>query len=67
VRKTFELVAENGPAQEDFNPLLAALDPDQSGALDGVHDKANQPLADEPQRVRADLNAVLARARPKAS
>jgi len=60
-RKTFELVAEQGPAQEDFDPLFAGLEPDPVGALDGVHDMANQPLAEEPERVRADLNAMQAR------
>ena len=59
--KTFELVAEHGPAQEEFDPLFAGLEPDPSGAIDGVHDMANQPLAEEPERVRADLNAMLAR------
>jgi uncharacterized protein YbjT (DUF2867 family) len=52
-RKTFELVATTGPAPDDFDALFAPLEPDQLGALDGVHN-------DEPQRVRDDLNAVLA-------
>lgn len=60
-RKTFELVATKGPAPEDLDPLLAALDADPQGALDGVHDVANMPLGDEPQRVRDDVNALLAR------
>jgi uncharacterized protein YbjT (DUF2867 family) len=60
-RKTFELVAEHGPAQEDFDPLFARLEPDPVGALDGVHDIANQALAEEPERVRTDLNAMQAR------
>jgi hypothetical protein len=34
---------------------------DPQGALDGVHDRSNQPLEDEPKRVRDDLDAVLAR------
>lgn len=58
--KTFELVAEHGPAQEDFDALFAGLDPDPPGALDGVRDTPNQPLAEEPERVRADLNAMRA-------
>jgi len=61
LRKTFELVATKGPAPEDFNPLFAALDADAQGALDGVRDMPNQPLKDEPKRVRDDLDAVLAR------
>jgi hypothetical protein len=28
--------------------------------VDGVHDMANMPLPDEPQRVRDDLDAVRA-------
>jgi hypothetical protein len=27
--------------------------------LDGVHDTANMPLAEEPQRIRDDLEAVV--------
>lgn len=61
LRKTFELVATAGPAPHDFDALFAALDADPEGALDGVRDMANQPLEDEPKRVRDDLDAVLAR------
>ncbi len=60
LRKTFELVAVSGPAQEDLDPLFAALDPDPHGALDGVRDKQNQPLEKEPQRVRDDLRSLSA-------
>jgi uncharacterized protein YbjT (DUF2867 family) len=56
VRKTFELVAEHGPAPEDFDDLFAPLTADPPGSLDGVHDVANMPLTDEPGRVRDDLN-----------
>jgi uncharacterized protein YbjT (DUF2867 family) len=59
-QKTFELVATTGPAPDDFDALFATLDPDPPGAPDGVHDKPNMPLNDEPQRVRDDLNAALA-------
>jgi len=59
-RKTFELVATTGPAPDDFDALFVPLEPDQPGALDGVHDMANMSLNDEPQRVRDDLNAVRA-------
>lgn len=65
INKTFELVAEKGPAQSDLNPSLAALDPDQPGALDGMHDMANQPLGEEPERVQTELDAVRARATQK--
>lgn len=57
--KTFELVAERGPATSDFDALFAACDADPganaAGAPDAVHDTANMPLADEPARVRDDL------------
>ena len=60
-RKTLELVAVKGPAQRDLEPLFAALDGDAEDSLDAASDIANQPLDDEPQRVRDDLQAVLAR------
>lgn len=60
-RKTFELIAATGPAPDDLDALFAALDPDPQGALDGVRDMANQPLEDEPERVRHDLDVVLGR------
>ena len=59
LRKTFELVATQGQAQKDFDALFAALDPDPKDNLDGVRDMPNQPLEDEPDRVRHDLDAVL--------
>jgi len=60
LRKTFELVATKGLAPEDSDGLFASLDPDPQGAVDGVRDMANMPVANEPQRVRDDLAAVLA-------
>ena len=60
MRKTFELVATNGPAPEDLNALFAPLDPDPQGALDGVHDAPNMPLDHEPQRVRDALRLLVA-------
>jgi uncharacterized protein YbjT (DUF2867 family) len=60
LRKTFELIATAGPAQDDFDALFAPLDADPHGTLDGVHDMANMALEDEPQRVRDDLDTVLA-------
>ncbi len=61
VGKTFELFAEHGPAPDDLDRLFAALQADQRGGLDGVQDTANMPLENEPQRVRADLEAVTGR------
>ncbi|MHB9863661.1 SDR family oxidoreductase [Streptomyces sp. YIM S03343] len=58
VRRTFELVAERGPAPSDLIPLFGALEQDVLGALDGVRDEANMPPAREPQRVRDDLDAL---------
>lgn len=55
--KTFELVAERGPAPEDLEPLFAALDADEVGGIDGVRDSVNMPLDREPERVRNDLAA----------
>ncbi len=58
LRKTFELVATKGAAQEDLDVLFAALDADPENSLDGVRDTPNQPLNDEPQRVKDDLRAL---------
>jgi hypothetical protein len=62
-RKAFELAATAGAAQQDFEPLFAAIDAYPPGSLDAVHDTANMPLEDEPQRVRDELD-VLTRNRP---
>jgi uncharacterized protein YbjT (DUF2867 family) len=56
--KTFELVATKGPAQKNLDELFAALDPDLENRFDGVRDMANQPLEDEPQRVKDDLHTL---------
>lgn len=63
-RKTFELVAERGSAQEDFDPLFAKLQADASGALDAVRDTPNMPLAQEPMRVREELQRFSVRGGP---
>jgi uncharacterized protein YbjT (DUF2867 family) len=67
VRKTFELVAEAGAEQDDFDALFATLEADPEGALDGVCDMANMATDEEPERVRDDLKALRARARTKSS
>ena len=56
--KTFELVAEKGPAQKDLEPLFVALEADHAGALDAVRDTADMPLSDEPGTVREDLAQI---------
>jgi len=61
-RKTFELVAERGPAQPDLEPLFAALRPDVG--LDGPADVDNQPIASEPAQVRLDLERLTGIAQP---
>lgn len=61
-RKTFELVADRGPAQAALEPLFAALTPDTP--LDGPGDVDNQPIADEPASVRSDLDRITGIARP---
>jgi len=59
--KTFELVAEEGPAPGDLEPLFAALRADAPGALDAVLDSPNMPLDAEPLQVRNDLDTVRRR------
>jgi len=64
VGKTFELVAERGPAPQDLDALLARLEPDALATLDGVRDNPGLPLAQEPTPVRADLLAMAPRITP---
>ena len=59
--KTFELVAERGPAQKNLEPLFAALGADAAGDIDAVQDTANMPVGDEPAQVREDLKRLSAR------
>ena len=58
LRKSFELVATQGPAQPDPETEFVRLDADPPGALDAVYDLPNMPLQDEPNRVRHDLETV---------
>lgn len=58
LRKTFELVAEAGPAAASFGPMLGALEADKEGAVDGALDQPNMDLSSEPQRVLADIDMV---------
>jgi uncharacterized protein YbjT (DUF2867 family) len=55
VGKTFELVAVKGSAQENLEPLFAALEADRKEGIDGIRDEANQPVEAEPKRVQEDL------------
>jgi uncharacterized protein YbjT (DUF2867 family) len=58
LRKSFELVATKGPAQQDLDAEFARLEADPPGALDAVHDLPNMPLHEEPERVRHDVEAL---------
>ena len=55
LRKTFELVAIAGPAQRDLEKLFSALNADPENTLEGVRDTPDQPLDEEPQRVKDDM------------
>lgn len=61
IGKTFELIGEVGPEQQDFGRLFAALDADPEAALDAVRDEANMPLDREPRRVIDDLEKIRER------
>jgi uncharacterized protein YbjT (DUF2867 family) len=58
IRKTFELVAEAGCSPDDLDAMFAAVHPDPEHGLDGLQDTANMPLAQEPARVRDDLQGI---------
>lgn len=58
VGKTFELVAEVGPATTALEPLFTALPADAQGALDGPSDADSMPLDAEPQAVKDDLSQL---------
>jgi len=57
-RKTFELVAEQGAAQSDLDPLFSALPSDIASDHDAIGDKPNLPLEEEPERVILELNTM---------
>ena len=60
-RKTFELVAEQGEAQSDLEPLFAALPADPMDGYDAIRDRDNLPLAKEPTTVVRELEAMRER------
>lgn len=66
IGKTLELIAEHGDEQDTYDQLFSALESDLPGALDGVCDTPNMPLADEPPFVQADLQAGRIPAGPSA-
>ena len=59
--KTFELIAEDGPAQAQLDRLFEAVQRDTVGALDAVLDPGNMELADEPPSVIDDLQLISGR------
>ncbi|KQR53635.1 hypothetical protein ASF88_01880 [Leifsonia sp. Leaf336] len=59
--KTFELVAENGPEQDDLTPVFAALATDSRASLDGAEDASVLPLDREPESFRRDLDSIRSR------
>ena len=60
-RKTFELVAEQGEAQADLEPLFSALPADPADGYDAVRDRDNLPIAKEPPAVVRELEATRGR------
>ncbi|MEG3130921.1 SDR family oxidoreductase [Pantoea cypripedii] len=55
--KTFELVAETGPATEDFVSFFRSVDQDGDG-VDAIHDRDNMPMNEEPERVVSAMHAA---------
>lgn len=59
--KTFELVAERGPAQTELEPLFSALAADSPRGHDAIGDRDTLPAAQEPGSVIQALEAIKAR------
>jgi uncharacterized protein YbjT (DUF2867 family) len=60
-RKTLELVADTGPAQDDLEHLFAELKADTEGAWDAALDPDTLPLADEPADLLAEIDRITHR------
>jgi uncharacterized protein YbjT (DUF2867 family) len=58
LRKTLELHASKGPAQENFEPLFASLTADVQGSIYGTNDIDNMPLEDETPNIQSDINQI---------
>ncbi|UNK47834.1 hypothetical protein [Arthrobacter sulfonylureivorans] len=58
--KTLELIAEDGPEQEDLTSVFASIMPDTSESLDGAEDTVDLPVDHEPERFRSDLATITA-------
>jgi uncharacterized protein YbjT (DUF2867 family) len=53
--RTVEVFSTAGPAITDWDAAFAGTDKDQTGSLDGAHDRTGLPVDREPDRVRTDL------------
>lgn len=56
--KSFELVANRGPAQAELDPLFEALPADPAGSADAIGDRENLLPAREPDSVKRDLELL---------
>ncbi|WP_217639828.1 hypothetical protein [Arthrobacter sp. ok909] len=59
--KTFELVADHGPEQDDLTAVFTSLTPDSVESLDAAEDIVDLPAANEPGMFRHDLATITAR------
>lgn len=59
-RKTFELVAEQGTQQDDFEALFSVVKPDTEATNDGVGDQQNMPLAGRSSDVAFPVERAMA-------
>lgn len=60
LRKTLELHASKGPAQENFEPLFASLTADRQGSIHGINDIDNMPLEDQAPHIQSDVKKIQA-------
>ncbi|WP_284763192.1 SDR family oxidoreductase [Arthrobacter sp. efr-133-R2A-63] len=58
--KTFELIADYGPAQDDLTTVFHSLTPDSARSLDAAEDVIHLPLDHEPETFRHDLATISA-------
>ncbi|MDQ0618576.1 SDR family oxidoreductase [Arthrobacter globiformis] len=56
--KTFELVADRGPEQDDLTAAFASLTPDSDESLDAAQDIVDLPVDSEPETFRRDLATI---------
>ncbi|MCZ9880240.1 SDR family oxidoreductase [Arthrobacter sp. B2a2-09] len=58
--KTLELVADNGPEQDDLTTVFTSLTPDPAASLDAAEDIVELPAESEPEMFRRDLAQITA-------